>query len=80
MLNVTYGIIEEKYALGRDTRVSYGIAAYADAEIDGTATIVSSVHDITANKKSLKEFVKECNRTHLSTEHLLDVVEDFIEG
>ena len=80
MINVTYGIIEERYSLGNDSRVSYGIAAYADAETDGTATIVSSVHDITPDIEKLSEFVRTCNRLKLSTVHLNDVVEDFIGG
>ena len=37
MMNVTYGMTEEVYSLGAERRVSYGIAAYADAEEDGTA-------------------------------------------
>lgn len=77
-MTVTYGITEEVYALGCDRRVSYGIAAYADAELDGTATIVVSVHDITSDKDKLSELVQACNRLRLSTLHLADVVEDFL--
>lgn len=78
MLNVTYGITEEIYSLGAFSRTSYGIAAYAYANQDGTATIVASVHDITANKEALLELVSMCNRLELSTIHLNDVVEDFL--
>ena len=46
MTTVTYGITEEKYTLGQQTRVSYGIAAYSNPETDGTATVIASVHDI----------------------------------
>ena len=76
MINVTYAIIEEKYTLGKESRVSYGISAYSNA--NGTATIVASVHDITANKESLARLVDDCNRLMLSTEHLPDVVEDYL--
>lgn len=80
MMNVTYGMTEERYFLGADSRVSYGIVAYADAEEDGTATIVASVHDITADKQALSELVELCNRLGLSLMHLNDVVEDFLVG
>ena len=78
MMNVTYAVAGEKYALGEEKRISYGIVAYANAEQDGTATIVASVRDITSDKKRLKKLVDDCNRLELSTVHLLDVVEDFL--
>ncbi len=77
-MNIKYGITEEVYSLGNDRRVSYGIAAYAEADNDGTATIVASVHDVTANKKALMKFVLLCNTLELSVIHLNDVVENFL--
>lgn len=78
MKNVTYALIEEKYNFGGDSRISYGIAAYSNAEIDSSATVVVSVHDITSDKERLSKLVKYCNDLHLSTVHLYDVVEDFL--
>ena len=78
MMNVTYGVTEETYSFGTASRTSYGIAAYADAVEDGTATIVASVHDVTTDKQALNELVSLCNRLELSTVHLMDVVEDFL--
>lgn len=78
MTSVSYGMIEETYSLGNETRTSYGIAAYADPELDGTATVTASVHDITSNKKKLEGLIHKCNRLGLSTVHLYDVVEDFL--
>ena len=78
MINVTYAIIEEKYTLGNESRVSYGILAYSNASENGTATIVASVHDITSNKESLTRLVDDCNRLKLSTVHLRDVVDDYL--
>lgn len=78
MMNVTYGVTEEIYSLENSSRISYGISAYADSEEDGTATIVASVHDVTADKQALAEFVDLCNRLELSAVHLMDVVEDFL--
>ena len=75
---VTYGIIEETYALQRNARTSYGIAAYADSAQQGTATIVVSVHDITSDKERLQELISICNHLQLSPIHLSDVIEDFI--
>lgn len=76
---ITYGIVEEIYVLGESKRIAYGIAAYADAETDGTATIVASVNDISSDKDSVEEFVKNCNRTKLSPRALKDAAEDFVE-
>ena len=78
MMNVTYGVTEEIYSLGHSFRASYGVAAYADSEEDGTATIVASVRDVTADKQALAERVAFCNRLELSTIHLNDVVKDFL--
>ena len=78
MIKVTYAICEEKYVLGNESRISYGIVAYSNADQDGTATIVASVHDITSDKDAIAALVDDCNRLELSTIHLLDVVEDFI--
>ena len=78
MMNVTYAVAEEKYALENESRTSYGIVAYANAEQDGTAMIVASVRDITYDKNRLRKLVDDCNRLELSTVHLHDVVEDFL--
>ncbi len=77
-MNITYGLTEELYALGTNSRVSYGVAAYCDADKDGTATIVASVHDVTANKQALMNFVSLCNRLELSPIHLKDAIDDFL--
>ena len=77
-MSITYGITEEIYSLGTESRRAYGIAAYADSEEDGTATIVSSVRDITDDKQALMNLVSLCNRLELSIIHLNDVVEDFL--
>lgn len=66
MMNITYRITEEIYSLGIDSRMSYGIAAYVNAEEEGTATVVSSIHDITADKQALAGLVVLCNRSELS--------------
>lgn len=78
MRNITYGLTKETYTLNGASRQAYGIAAYADADEDGTATIVKSIHDITANEQSLKDLIERCNRLELSPIHLMDVVEDFL--
>ena len=78
MKNITYAIYKEKYAFGNETRTSYGIVAYSNANQDGSKTIVASVRDITSDKTSLTKLVDDCNRLELSTVHLNDVVEDFL--
>lgn len=78
MTPITYGLTEEKYTLGSDTRISYGIAAYADPNPDGTAAIVVSVHDVSSDREMLAELIENCNRLELSILHLHDVVENFL--
>ena len=78
MTNITYAVAEEKYALGNESRISYGIVAYSNVEQDGTATIVASVRDITDDKHRLSRLVDDCNKFELSIVHLYDVVEDFL--
>lgn len=77
-MSVTYGITEERYAFGSGFRISYGIAAYADAETDGTASIQLSIRDIISDRERLQTLVQSYNRLKLSTEHLRDAVDDFL--
>lgn len=66
MNNVTYGLSEEIYALGNEKRVSYGIVAYSNAELDGTATIISSVRDVSSDRQAMVRLISQCNRLQLS--------------
>ena len=78
MKSITYAVSEERYTAEGETRISYGIVAYANAMQDGSKTIVASVHDVTSDKARLLMLVNDCNRLRLSTVHLNDVVEDFL--
>ena len=80
MTDVTYGIIEEIYALDGKRRTSYGIAAYSNSDSDGTATVVTSLRDISSDKAVVLELIDLCNRLSLSTYHLTDVICDFLVG
>ena len=75
---ITYGIIEETYSLESYTRTSYGIAAYADFHQAGIASIIASVHDVTADKERLQQLIGLCNSLQLSPNQLTDVIEDFL--
>lgn len=78
MRNIIYGLVEEKYILGCEERTSYGIAAYADYESDGTITIVASANDISGDKQAVELFVDKCNKFKLSLLHFDDAVYDFL--
>ena len=80
MKEITYGVREEIYRLGDAGRVAFGIAVYANAEENGTATVVRSVGDVSGNKDEIEELVRLCNECELDPIHLMDVVEDFIFG
>lgn len=78
MKQVVYGLIAEDYRLGGERRISYGIAAYADAGEEKSAVVLRSVHDITGDGRALERLVRTCNRLRLSPCHLADIVEDFL--
>ena len=78
MNSITYGLVEERYSFNDHERTSYGIVVYADVEIDGTATVIAAIHDITSDKPRLTALVQRCNLLKLSPLHLEDVVEDFL--
>ncbi len=76
--NVTYGVVKEIYNLNGCEREAYGIAAYLDAETDGTATVILSVNDITPDYNALSDLVEKLNRNNASLIHIFDIVEDFL--
>ena len=78
MRAITYGIVEESYRLKGETRVAYGVVAYADAGELGTATIVASAHDVTPRRAEMEDFVADINRGRLSLRHFIEAVEDFL--
>ena len=77
-MSIRFGLIQELYVLDGTNRVSYGIAAFADAKTNGSATIVDAVRDITSNREKLAALIRRCNRLRLSDIHLHDVIEDFL--
>ena len=78
MSTVIYDVVAETYSLGNQLRNAYGIVAYADADEDGTATIVASAHDITNNRCRAEQLADQCNRGNLALCHFDDVIEDFL--
>ncbi len=77
-MKVQYGMVEEFYKSGDAWRRAYGIAIYDKACTDASATVLSSVHDITENEIALSELVEQCNALELSPIHFCDVIEDFM--
>ena len=80
MKNIKYGVVEETYHLDCEVRYAYGIVVYANADIDGTATIIESVRDITSDKDAIETFAQKLSLMELSPIHLKEVVEDFLVG
>lgn len=79
MTEFHYDIIEERYYLNDNTRVSYGIVAYAGAEPDNIAEVIVTVNDVSCDRQKLTELISICNDMSLSVIHLQDVVRDFLE-
>ena len=77
-MTVTYGVIRENYILGATERTAYGIAAYANADTDNSATVIARIGDVTSDENKALELAELCTRLELSPMHLHDVVEDFI--
>ena len=80
MSNITYGVSEEIYSYKGITRKAYGLVAYADAEQDGTATIVASANDLSCDETKVQDLANKCNEGNLELIHFNDVVEDFLAG
>ena len=78
MKTIVYGVVEESYCLNGTVRKSFGIAAYADPEANGTAIILASVSDISADKKKIEALARRATFLQLSPLHLKDVIEDFL--
>ena len=47
---------------------------------DGVVTILQSVPDITSDKSSIEHIVDLCCRLQLEPIHLIDIIDDYIEG
>ena len=78
MTAITYGVSKETYSYQGQTRTTYGLVAYADADTDGTATIVASARDLSDNRQSVEALASKCNQGNLSLHHFYDVIEDFL--
>lgn len=79
-MKITYGVSKEIYSYGRNTREAYGLVAYVDAELDGTATIVAIANDLSCDKTKLQKLADMCNEGQLNLVHFNEIVEDFIVG
>jgi len=78
-LKIRYGLIEETYyRCVSKSRVSYGIAVYADEALDEAATVIVSVNDVCCDKQQMLNLIQQCNSLELSPIHLNDVIEDFL--
>ena len=80
MSNITYEVSKEIYSYKGITREAYGLVAYADAELDGTATIVASANDLSCDEIKLQELANKCNEINLELVYFSDIVEDFLAG
>ena len=71
---IKYSIVEETYHCDDKSRRSFGIVAY---DVDDT-TVLAAEHDVSADIVEICALAKKCNELKLSTEHLEDVVNDFL--
>ncbi len=72
-----YGLVREEYPMDGETRIAYGIAVYAHPTDTGSASIVTSIRDVTQDRAAIEQLILLCNEGGLSPAHLADVVDDF---
>lgn len=77
---VAYEMIGEVHTVGDISLISYGIAAYVDAETSDAKRVIAHVPDVSQNRSTLEPLVQRCNTLGLSPIHLVDVVEDFLNS
>lgn len=77
---VAYEMIGEVHTLGDRAYISYGIAAYVDAEMSEAKRVIAHVSDISLNCSILEPLIQRCNTLGISPMHLVDVVEDFLNS
>lgn len=77
---VAYEMIGEVHTQGDHAYISYGIAAYVDAETSDAKRVIAHVSDVSPNRSTLEPLVQRCNTLGLSSIHLVDVVEDFLNS
>ena len=73
------GIVEwqdEQAAPKIDKSLWRGIAVYAHPAETGSASIIASVRDITADRAAADDLIRQCNEGALSPIHLWAVVDD----
>lgn len=78
LTQVAYEMIGEVHTHGEHAYLSYGIAAYVDAETNEAKQVIAHVSDVSPNRSTLEPLVQMCNMLRLSPIHLVDVVEDFL--
>ena len=77
---VAYEMIGEVHSIGDQAYISYGIAAYVDAETSDAKCVIAYVSDVSPNRSTLEPIVQRCNTLGISPIHLVDVVEDFLNS
>ena len=77
---VAYEMIGEVHTFGDQAYISYGIAAYVDAETSDAKRVIAHVPDVSPNRSTLEPLVQRCNTLGISPIHLVDVVEDFLNS
>ena len=77
-MSITYGIIRETYESDGQTRRAYGIAAYANAETEGTSCVLYAARDLCGEREPLDELVRRLNREEASALHFGELINDFL--
>jgi hypothetical protein len=78
-MSITYGIINESHEIEGGNRTSYGIAAYSDVEVSGSACILCTKSDLSCERDSLEEFVSLLNREQASIALFEKRIEEYLE-
>jgi hypothetical protein len=77
-MSITYGIINESHEIEGEHRTSYGIAAYSDVEVNGSACILCTKSDLSCERAPLEEFVSRLNGEQVSVTQLEERIEEYL--
>ena len=75
-MDYKYVLVESSYLFYNMERRFYGIAV---VDSNDGITILEYIADITSDCDLLKTIVDQCNALKICMEHLVDVVEDFLD-
>ena len=77
-MSITYGIINESHEIEGGYRTSYGIAAYSDVQVNGSACVLCTKSDLSCERNSLEALVNRLNDEETPIEKIEERIEEYL--